>query len=78
MSAEVQTLYMWLVFENERSLIVADAATNARREFCLPRSLVERLRKFPRPNEPLTYRPVEFTLPAWKVEQEQLGSFVVS
>jgi len=75
---EIHTLRMWLIFENERSLIVADAAKNARREFCLPRSLIDRMTKFPKPDEPLTYRPIEFTLPGWKVESAGLWEFVVS
>lgn len=78
MSTEIHTLHMWLLLENERSLIVADAAKNARREFCLPRSLIDRLTKLPKSAEPLTYRPIEFTLPAWKIEAAGLWEFVVS
>jgi hypothetical protein len=78
MSDEKHTLHMWLLAENPRSLIVADAAFNARREWCLPRSLIDRLTKFPKPPERLTYQPIKFTLPAWKIESSGLWEFVVS
>ncbi len=77
MSAEKHTLRMWLIFENERSLVLAEANRGARREVCLPRSLIDRLTKFPRPPEPLSFQPVEFTLPEWKVEEQQLWDCVV-
>lgn len=77
MKAETETLNLWLIWENPRSLFVCTAASNPPRKLHLPRSLIDRLTKFPKPAEPMFgYQPIELTLPAWKIEQEQLWDFV--
>lgn len=75
-TATIETLRMWLVYENERAVRVASAAINPSRELWLPRSLIDRLTKNPKSAEPMSYQPIEFTLPEWKINQENLWEFV--
>lgn len=75
MSAAKETLAMFLIWENERSIFVTGDQTG-RRKLHLPRSLIDRLTKYPKPAGPLCYQPIEFTLPEWKINQENLWEFV--
>ena len=69
------TLRMWLIRENDRSILVASAASLPKREIWLPRSLIDRLSK--QPQEPNAYQPIEFTLPEWKVDLMNLWEWVL-
>lgn len=69
---------MWLITETDLAVLVCDSATKriGGREIWIPRTLIERLTKKPAAHA-CALRPVEFTLPEWKINQDNLWDFVI-